>query len=372
MAGLAPADMRLLIQTTLEDLPKQNFEVGWDHLDYEFCRFYQSERMVVDGGESITRYVMLDPGGNARYRLPFDQDTPTINTTMLKINVPWCRVGTHYSWDITEILQNRGNPHGIIDLVQARRTDELWGLANLIEERGWKTPSTSTSTLHPYGVPYYLNAIDADSTTGGFVGQTIRFQDATTSTTCAGINASTSTKWKNYADIYTDVDNAFLDTLRTAFVKTNFKVPPFVKDPSDKRVAPKRGYADADTIVKMMSLQDARDDNHTPVDLFGKVMVPMKVSDDGVVYVNRIPFIPVTELDGVTDPVTSDAYAPVYVVDFSKFIPVVLRDYWMEESEPMTQASSHTTYTLYLDGAHQNLVTNRRTLGFIIHKAITS
>jgi len=25
MAGLAPADMRLLIQTTLEDLPKQNF-----------------------------------------------------------------------------------------------------------------------------------------------------------------------------------------------------------------------------------------------------------------------------------------------------------------------------------------------------------
>jgi len=98
--GVKNEDLRDLIVTTLEDLPKQKFEVMWDHTDYEFCRIYQKERMVIDGGESITRYVMLDPGGNARYRRAFDTDEPSIVNKMKKINVPWCQLSTLLNPDV--------------------------------------------------------------------------------------------------------------------------------------------------------------------------------------------------------------------------------------------------------------------------------
>lgn len=370
--GVKNEDLRDLVEVTLENLPKQKFEITWDHADYEFCRIYQKDRMVIDGGESITRYVMLTPGGNARYRRAFDTDEPAITNKMKKINVPWTQIGTHYSWDVTELLRNRNSERGIIDLIKSRRTAELWGLANLIEERGWKTPENSTDDLNPYGVPYYLNMVDKDSTTGGFVGKTIRYQDATTGTICAGLDANTESKWRNYADIYTDIDNAFLRTMRKAFVKTRFKVPQIVTDPSDGKVAAKRGYCDDDTVVKMMELLDQRDDNHKPDDLMGGVTIPITVGDTGVVYINKIPFLNITELEDVTDPETTDVASPIYVVDFSKFKPFIQDGYWMKEGEPMTQSGQHTTFTVYLDGSHQNLCTNRRQAGFVIHKALTT
>ena len=370
MGGVKDVDLRDLVTVTLENLPKLNFEVAWDHTDYEFCRIYQSDRMVIEGGESITRFIQLTPGGNARYRRAFDTDEPAITNKMFKINVPWSRIGTHYSWDKTELLKNRNNAVRIIDLIKSRRTSEMWGLANLIEERAWKTPTNSSDDLFPFGVPYYLNSMDKDTTTDGFVGQTVKFQDQSTSNVCAGINANTNAPWKSYAALYTAIDNNFLKTLRTAFVKTKFKVPQFITDPSDPRIATKRGYCDDDNIVRLMEMADQRDDNHTPDDLFGKVMI--KNGEDGVTYINKVPFINITELNGITDPETTDVLSPFYVVDFSRFIPYVQADYWMSEGDPQTQTGQHTVFTVFLDGMHQNLCTNRRRAGFVLHKALTA
>ena len=90
---------------------------------------------------------------------------------------------------------------GFIDLLKTRRIDGLWSLANLIENRAWNTPNSSSDDLNPYGVPYYLNMLDADATTAGFNGKTIRYQDGTTGTSCAGLDANTYDKWRNYAAV---------------------------------------------------------------------------------------------------------------------------------------------------------------------------
>jgi hypothetical protein len=376
MAGVKNADLVDLIETTLPDLPEQYFEVTWTNQDYEACRIYQRDRMEIDGGTSIKRKVMFNPTGNARYRRLFDTDDPAVSDVMHEIDVPWTQIGTHYSWDKLEILRNRNSAKGFIRLLETRRIDGLWSLADLIEERFWKTPTSSSDDLYPYGVPYYLNMLDADSTTAGFSGQTIRFQNGTTSTTCAGIDASVEAKWKNYAAVYTKVDNALLKTFRKAFLKTRFKAPQFINDPSQKRNASKRIYCDADTAVALQDLADARDDFHRGVDLMGNVparpLGNLRMGDDSVCRINRVPVIYINQLDDVTDPVTSDAVAPLYCVDFEKFIPYVQDGFWMEESEPMTDRTQHTTFTVYLDGAHNNLCTNRRTAGFVIHKPITS
>jgi hypothetical protein len=345
-----------LIATTLKDLPKQTFEVGWTNQNYEFCRIYQEDRQQVDGGTSIQRNVMLDQSGNASYRKLFDVDQPTVANVQRQIDVPWTQIGTNYSWDIVEILRNKNTAKGYINLMESRRTDGLWSLADLIEDRGWKTPTNATDKLFPYGIPYYLNMLNTGVTAAGFSGQTISYQDGTTGTVCAGIDAAVESKWRNYGATYLKVDNALLRTMRRAILATRFRPPLFVNSPGNDEVGTRRMYANLDINTELQDLADKRDDATQPKDLAGKSLIDI----EGTCYFNRIPIQYIPNLDGV-------AYNPIYVVDFKKFIPFVQEGFWMEESKPMTDRLQHTTITVYLDGSHNNLCLNRRTAGFVVH-----
>ena len=346
-----------LIATTLKDLPDNQFEVMWDSQAYEFCNLYQSHRRMVDGGTSIERNVVLDETGTARYRRLFDTDEPAVQNIQHKIEVPWCQLGTDYSWDKLEIMRNKNSAKGYINLLESRRMERLWGFAELLETRGWLTPTSATDKLYPYGVPYYINMLNAAVTTAGFSGQTIRYQDATTGTVCAGIDAAIEAKWRNYADVYTKIDNGFLRKMRKAFLLTRFKPPQFVRSPGkDMPGGYVRIYCNADIAVELADLADKRDDATTPRELAGKSLVEV----EGMTTFNRRPVVYIPHLDGVT-------YDPVYCVDWSKLQPIVQDGYWMEESEPMTDRGQHTTFTVFLDACHQNLCVNRRTAGFVLH-----
>ncbi|MCK5608880.1 hypothetical protein KAR91_43810 [Candidatus Pacearchaeota archaeon] len=371
MAGIANADLIDLIATTLPQLPEQYFEVMWTNNDYEACRIYQRDRMEVDGGTSIKRKVMFNNTGNARYRRLFDTDDPAVSDVMTEIDVPWTQIGTHYSWDILELKRNQ-SARGFIRLLETRRIDGLWSLADLIEERFWMTPDSSTDDLHPYGVPYYINMSQPGTTGGGFQGLEVVFQDRTSSATCAGISTTTEAKWANYAATYTAVNNAMLEAFRTAFMRTKFKAPLILNDPAQTRNAAKRCYAGYETIVKLQVLADARDDFHRGKDVLGNI----RIDDGATVYINRLPVVYITELDGAVvaheDASTATIEPdPIYCVDFEKFIPYVQDGYWMEETEPISGGvTQHTTFTVFLDGSHNNLCVNRRKAGFVIHKPI--
>jgi len=359
------SDLADLIAVTLNDLPKQEFEVAWTNQDYEFARIYQQERMVIDGGNQIERKVMLNPSGHARYRRAFETDEPTVEDVMYTIKVGWCRLSTDYSWDDFEILQNKNSAKGFINLLKVRRIDGLWSLADLIEERAWKTPTSATDDLYPYGVPYYLNLMGTGTSTDGFVGQTIVYQNASTGTTCANIDASEESKWRSYAALYTEINNAMLKTFRKAFWSTRFKAPINIKDPGSVRNAQKRIYTNIDRVCDLMDLVDAKDDNHRGKEALGS----LTVDDGGMVYINRLPVVPIPQLDGFTQPGSTTEVDPIFCVDFKYLIPVIHDGYWMKETEPMVDRGQHTTFTVYLDGAHQNLCINRRRLGFVLHKS---
>jgi hypothetical protein len=359
-----------LITTTLKDLPKGQFEVMWDSQNYEFCRIYQKNRRQIDGGTSIQRNVILDRNGRARYRRLYDTDNPVVDNNQHTIDVPWTQIGTDYSWDVVEILRNKNSEKGFINLMESRRTERMWDLAELIEERGWATPTSATDKLYPYGIPYYINFLDDGSETGGFHAKTIRYQNGTTGTICAGIDASAESKWRNYADVYTKVDNTLLRKLRQAVRRTRFRPAPFVPQPgNDGPGNPIKMYANDATVTELEDLADKRDDNNSPKDLAGKMLHDY----DGTVMFNRMPVQYVPHLDGftVTDGGSNDFEPdPIYCVDWTKLQPVVQDGYWMEEGKPMTDRGQHTTFTVYLDGSHNNLCTNRRTAGFVLHKKI--
>lgn len=360
--GVDNAALLDLVATTLKDLPDGQFEVAWDSVDYEFVRIYEHSRRRVDGGTSIQRNVVLDETGNARYRRLFDTDQPSVENVQSQIDVPWTQLGTDYSWDVLEIMRNKNSAKGYIDLIESRRVERLWGLAELMEDRGWKTPTSATDTLFPYGIPYYLNFRPANNSGSGFDGQTIRYQDGTTATTAAGIDAAVEPKWRNYAATYTKIDNELLRVLRRAFLLTRFRAPAFVRSPGNDSQGPQRKlYCNADVAVELQDLSDKRDDNNTPRDLAGKALIDV----EGTTYFNRVPIHYIPQLD----PVIED---PLYYVDWSKIQPIVQDGYWMEESQPMIDRGQHTTVTVFLDAAHNNLCTNRRTAGFVVHKVTTT
>lgn len=368
--GVDMSAMTDLILDTLKDLPKDQVEVMWDSHNYEFCRIYQEHRRQIDGGTSIKRNVMLDRNGRARYRRLYDTDQPTVDNNQQEIDVPFCQIGTDYSWDVVEVLANKNSEKGFINLIEARKLERMWDLAELIEDRGWLTPTSATDKLYPYGVPYYINYTDNSATTGGFVGKTIRYTGGTTGTICAGIDANLEPKWRNYADLYTKVDNSLLRRLRSAVRRTRFRPAPMVKSMGKDGVgSPIKMYANDDVVTELEDLADKRDDATAPQDLAGKMLH----SFDGTVNFNRIPIQYVDQLDGVTvtdSTAASFAPDPIYCIDWSKFQPVVRDGYWQVESKPYNDRGQHTTITVYNDGSHNNLVNNRRTAGFVLHKAI--
>jgi hypothetical protein len=359
-----------LLATTLKDLPDGDFEVMWDSQHFEAAAIMESARRKIDGGTSIQRNMILDRNGRAKFRRLFDTDSPAVDQVMTTIDVPWTQVSVDYSWDKVEIMRNKNSAKGFIDLLRGRRTERLWDFAELIEERMWLTPTSSSDDLYPNGIPYYINYLDNGVSAAGFSGKTIRYQDGTTGTTCAGVDASAKAKWRNYAATYTTVDNSLLRELRSAVRRTRFKPPSYVPKPGMDGVgSPVKFYANDQIVTELEDLGDQRDDNTQPKDLAGKMLH----NYEGTVYFNRMPIVYIPQLDGVT--VTdggSNSFSPdpIYCIDWSKLQPFVQDGYWMVESEPMTDRGQHTTFTVFLDGSFNFLCVNRRTAGFVLHKTI--
>lgn len=360
--GVPNSALSDLIDTTLKDLPQGEFEIMWDSQNYEVGQVLQQHRRTIDGGTSIQRNVVLDRKGNARFRRLYDTDTPSVDNVQETIDVPWTQVSTDYSWDKVELLRNRNRAKGFINLIRSRRAERMWDFAELLEERGWLPPTSATDDLFPYGVPYYINKRNDGSSGAGFDGQTIRYQDSSTGTVCAGIDASAEAKWRNYAATYTKVDNALLRELRRAVRSTRFRPSPMAIKPGQDGVGqPIKLYAGLDTVLEMEDLADKRDDNNTASDLAGKVLH----NYDGAVMFNRMPLVYIPQLDDDTD-------NPIYCIDWTKFQPVVQEGYWMVESEAMVDRSQHTTFTVFLDGSFNFLCINRRTAGFVLHNTISA
>ncbi len=352
-----------LLRTTLRDLPKDRFEVMWTYQDYEFNRVLDEKRIVIDGGTSIKRNVFLDHTGAAKFRQMFDTDSVNVAHVHKEIDIPWTQLSTQYAWDEGELLTQQNSAKGYISLIKTRVTDALWAWADLIEERGWKTPTSATDSLYPYGIPYYLNKLNSGITAGGFSGQTIRFEDGTTGTSCAGIDAAVEDKWRNYADVYTAVDNSLLKKFRKAFRTTRFTPPRFINSPGADAEIDRVVYTGGDEFDALADLADKRDDNNSPGDLMGGVRV--RTNGSGVPFINGHPLVYVPVLD-------SDGDDPIYAVDWRKLRTVVQDGYWMEEKAPERSATQHTVLVVYVDGRCCILCLNRRTAGFVLHKETTS
>ena len=361
--GYRPEDIADALATTLADLPDQELEYALDHQEYFWCSLFEEKNIQIDGGTSIQRKVSFDTSGNARYRTLFDTDEPKFGDSIQTIDVHWALIGTNASWDEFEIVQQMNSAKGYVNLVQTRKDKGIIDLADLIETTMITTPTSATDKTTPFTLPYYLRVLNSAgtiNTTAGFNGTTVSFTGGTTSTIIAGIDAATETKWRNWAAPYTAINNAFLTAYRKACIKTKFKVPIILDTPLMKARARKMmSVAGTDTVLEIMSLVDRKDDHH--VSTKKEALGGLLVVDGDLVRINRVPVVPLDTLDDAI-------YDPLYTFDLNWFKPVVHDGYWMKKTPPMVDRRQHTTFTSFIDGAHNVLVENIRKCGHVLHK----
>jgi hypothetical protein len=367
--GYTQAQLAGLLATTHEKFPDNELNITWDDNRWEWLRIFNQEATVTKSGTYIMDKVLLDEEGTARYVDFYEEDELSQGIEILETTTPWCRFTANWSWDELEILESKDDPEGFIDLAKAKETQAMWNLSKLIENRGFQCPTSATDNKFPRGFPYFIRWMDADTTTDGFVGQTIRFANGSSSTTCAGIDASTYTNWKNWAALYTNVDATLITKFRTAFEYSTFIPPMIANDMAARRSAPRRIYCSQANKVALLDFLDAKDDMHTTKDALGR----MVVTQGNDCMINGVDVRSMKNLNSLTDPVTGDSPEPWYYVDFTYFQPVVRKGYWMKRMGPVHGGTKqHSVYTMFVDGAHNVRCTNAREAGFVIHKALTA
>ncbi|MBE3045981.1 hypothetical protein IMZ48_26270 [Candidatus Bathyarchaeota archaeon] len=357
-----------LLATTHTRYPKQELTVTWNDSRFEAARILNTENIKKQGGTSITGKALLSPTGNARWVDYYEKDQLGQGETLHEFTMPWKRFTTNWSWDEFEILQNKSDPEGFIDLAKVKECQAMWDLANLFETSFWKTP-TSASSKEMRGLQYYIRMMDKETTTDGWVGKTIRYQNGDVSTVCAGIDASVYSQWCNWAALYTAVNSALIKTLRTAFMRSGFKAPLGANQFEVRKAAKRRVYTGYDVKAGLFDYLDAKDDVHATKETFGR----MVVTEGTDMLINGHDVIAIDDLAAMTDVETGDTASPIYCVDFAHFVPVVYSGYWMKVTGPVHGGTiQHTTWTMFKDGACNCWSDNPRAAGFVVHKALTA
>lgn len=365
MAGISNVDLIDLTKTTLENLPSMDFEVALAKTNYiAVNQWFQKDRIKEDGGTSIVRNVMLDNSGNARHVRLYQRSSINVADVQKRVSAPWVQVEGQWSIERREALRNRGKAK-FIDLVESRRLDAMLAMADLLETRAWKTPQDSNDDLNPRGLPYYLSKLvpavgsgysASIDVPGGFSGRRVIFNDGTsTLTDKAGLNPTTLSKWRNYADVKTGINGDFIKKLSRAFYATNFQSPMLAKDLHKGPASKFRIYMGLDDIVDYGDLARKANENlGADLDKF-----------HGVLAFNRVPLQHAGELD-------ADVDRPVVGTNHDKFYPIVLEGDWMREDEPDRDPELHNVVTTFTDGSYQYFANNIREGGFVIHNEMTA
>jgi len=214
-------DLYDLLKITTDHYPNEHkLDVLFERHDWPVMNeWFKNHREQFVSGTEVTETVMLDGNGNAKFVEPYETDEATIPNRMAILSMPFKLAQVGWVTEKTELLRNRA-PDKMIDLVEKKRAEADFSMANLLEQRGFRCPNSTNDKKNPYGVPYYLVPITATqvaAATYGHQGANPNFQSAYpggadssgssltyTAGNCLGIDASDDdyALWRSYNDYW--------------------------------------------------------------------------------------------------------------------------------------------------------------------------
>jgi hypothetical protein len=337
MAGLNDSDILDLVVTTERKIPRNSIEFQAQSLqDYVVMGRLIDKKVEVKGSMGVEETLMLKSMNQAQFRGLYDEDKLEVGNLLTKMFVPWKNISNGWVWDRMEVDRNTGE-WLVNNMIKPRRTECEMGIWDKIEEDFFTDAPLLTDKLRPYNLKYY---VVKDTSNTGFYGGA-----PSGHTEVAGINPTTYDKFKNYTGHYTNITpDDLLEAMRLAAYKTNFKSPKFLdstmKSPGEKNKLIMTTYTVASGLKKL--IREQNDNLGSDLDAY-----------NGASYFNKIEILPVPQLDvlNVDD---------VYMINFDTFYPIVLKDNYMRESDPIQVAGKHTVYTQFIDMTYNLLCKNRR------------
>ena len=354
LSGIANSDLADLIATTTSNLPKLEIEYAFNYQNYNVInQWFRKDRVTFDSGHNISRRIVLDASGNARFVRLYQEATVNVVDVVSTLTAPWRQLEIQWSVERRELLRNSA-PSKFVDLLKTRRNEAMLGAADLMEERAWQSPDSSTDDLNPYGIPYWVPKLETTAGEGFYGGS-----DTGVASTTAGIDPATSNDntpsitggkalWRSYAaggtGYYEAVNATLIRTLLMACTKTNFQAPYTMDDATSTERGAYRHYCNADTYVALVEL--ARQQNQN---IGGDL-----AQYNGMVVFNRAPiqYVPYLDNDSTAD--------PIYSINHNVFKPFVQEGDYMRENEPMTSRGMHSVFTTFVDCSFNFICTNRQ------------
>jgi hypothetical protein len=365
MAGITITQAIDLGKATLEQFNQDKLEVAFKHQTYEVLnQWFAKDKVQLDGGDRVTRYISLRDTGNAQHIRMYDTDTPNIANVDEVIKVEWTHAQVSFSYSVKELAMNAGNRCRIYSLLKQRRTNAFREFADLLEEAAWQTPASSSDDLKPFGIPAWLVMPDEtnDADPAGAVGSFEGFQgnywaDSASLFNPGNVSAVDNARWANYYEDHENkLDSSLLKRLRRSFRKTKFQSPMFAKQTLD----PNSGFSNFRLYTNSAVLDELEEialhsDDRVGADL-GKYA--------GSTIFKGIPFMYVDVLDTAKQYVYGSQ--PIFGVNHSHFYPVCLSGENFRVNDPMSKVGQHNVLTVYVDLSYAYICDNRRTGGFLI------
>jgi hypothetical protein len=367
MATYTIDQARDVIHGTLQHIAMRKPAYTYAYSQYAMFNSFWKSNKKVQGGKYIEGYVNLLDEGNAKMAGFWDEDTHNITNISKLYTVNWTHATTNTSWNMIEVDINNG-PEQIFNVVDMKRDNMVRELVDVIYQKIWATPSSSSDTLSFQGIPAWLS-LGTQSSTGGWTGYQARYNDGSTPGTAydvGGINSSATVnpRWASYyADHKDNIDDSLLVLLDRATRKLNFTGPQTPAGNLDLGGAqgvysPRFSLYSNDYVIGQLNALYAKSDDQMGFRIGSHFGVPT---------FKGVSFEYVDLLD--SDNASLYGANPIYGINHNMLYPMVLTGWDWTVSKPVTRAAGnqHLVVSVYCDIVGQIFAEGgRRHAGFLI------
>lgn len=341
-----------LLPNFLERVKNKKVETDFTFNDYPLVDWFMRQfAMKFRGGQSLQFRIQRGTSGDAIKIRPYQPIPRNYADRITKGTANWHALAKAAAWN-QRVSDHFTDDTALIEYVDSQYLDCMKGVIDAVEKAIVSQPESSADDMPMNGLPYLFPMLGSGviNPQGTFGGSTAILGDASTTTTIQGVDRSVVTAARTWAATKNGVNTAYLDTLRRAMNRTNFKPPSGVKgytDTTARELIFITNQTEAEQYEQLVNLgPDNRNGDANPF--------------YGMLTYRGMAWRPCPALDG-------KSYNPAFGVNVKKTFPFGHSKYWWKWSEPFREPGDDESWYKRCDIEFQMACINERSGGFCLH-----
>lgn len=351
--GLSPTSYRDLINATLPKIRKPFTETLRDSHQM-LAKLTFGGKPEPFTGTTVEQPISISDGAGGVFVNLYQGSPASMLDGLVRYSVtPSFYVNKNIVTDEKEQGMNSG-PQAVVPLLEHKLSMANRAIANNIEDSLANVPANANDTKRFYGPRYWFpeTKVGVTDYVGGFNGDTITFQDGSTSTTIGNLDRlpAQNARVRSWQANYIDIGTLFLKTFRRGCYDTDFGMIDGLHGDLPKMsnalaLCPKSVAQDLEDIV-----------NRGPDDLDGE-LIRFKMPR-----IRGVPIQPLSAYDRFST-------LPIQVLNRSTWKAFVVDGKWMKKRDAINMENTHDVWITPIDCHGNAMPSDIRAGGFTISKA---